>query len=55
MVFGTFRNRRGVEGLEAGLYPGASARLGGMLIGGDVPRPAPAAESTGLRAVVQNG
>ena len=41
MVFGTFRNPTGYD-LEQGFHPGASARLGEMLLGRDVSRPAPA-------------
>ncbi|UCE88989.1 MAG: sterol desaturase family protein [Pseudomonadota bacterium] len=39
MVFGTFRNPRSVEGLEAGFYKGASSRIVAMLTGRDVSRP----------------
>jgi sterol desaturase/sphingolipid hydroxylase (fatty acid hydroxylase superfamily) len=41
MLFGTFRNPRSVEGVEAGFYDGASRRVGEMLRGRDVTRPAP--------------
>jgi sterol desaturase/sphingolipid hydroxylase (fatty acid hydroxylase superfamily) len=36
MIFGTFSNPRDVEGVEAGFYNGASARLFDMLRGRDV-------------------
>ena len=39
MIFGTFRNPAGVD-REAGFYKGASSRVGAMLIGRDVSRPA---------------
>jgi len=39
MVFGTFHNPRGVEGVECGFYDGASARVGDMLTGRDVSTP----------------
>lgn len=42
ILFGTFRNPRSVEGLQAGFYPGASSRLFDMLLGRDVTRPKPA-------------
>jgi len=39
IVFGTFRNPRTVEGLQAGFYNGASRRVPEMLIGLDVSTP----------------
>lgn len=42
MVFGTFKNPERFEP-EAGFYPGASHRVGAMLIGRDVTRPRPPA------------
>jgi len=39
MIFGTFRNPKSVEGLEAGFYKGASGRVLEMLIGHDVSKP----------------
>jgi sterol desaturase/sphingolipid hydroxylase (fatty acid hydroxylase superfamily) len=38
MLFGTFHNPEGFE-CPTGLYPGASARVGDMLLGKDVSRP----------------
>jgi hypothetical protein len=38
-VFGTFRNPAQWKG-DAGFYDGASARLGAMLLGRDVAKPA---------------
>lgn len=40
MAFGTFRNPRSVDGVAAGFYDGASARVWDMLCGRDVSRPA---------------
>ncbi len=52
IVFGTFVNPRNVEGMEAGFYDGASARLPEMLLFQDVSLPkespsAPAVNATG--------
>jgi sterol desaturase/sphingolipid hydroxylase (fatty acid hydroxylase superfamily) len=49
MLFGTFRNPAGFE-TETGFYPGASARIGDMLLWRDVAREA--REQSDLRAVV---
>jgi len=38
-VFGTFRNPRKLDGLQAGFYRGASARIPELLIGRDVSTP----------------
>ena len=40
MVFGTFLNPKTVSKLATGFYTGASARIGDMLIGRDVSKPA---------------
>lgn len=40
IVFGTFLNPKSVSKLAMGFYPGASARIGAMLIGRDVSKPA---------------
>jgi len=40
MLFGTYRNPRRADGVACGFYTGASARIGEMLIGRDVSRPA---------------
>jgi sterol desaturase/sphingolipid hydroxylase (fatty acid hydroxylase superfamily) len=40
MVFGTFVNPESAEKLQAGFYNGASSRIGAMLIGRDVSKPA---------------
>jgi len=45
MIFGTFRNPRTVEGVAAGFYKGASARIPEMLIGRDVSEPEAAGKS----------
>jgi len=45
MLFGTFRNPRSVEGVAAGFYKGASARIPEMLIGRDVSEPAAVGKS----------
>jgi sterol desaturase/sphingolipid hydroxylase (fatty acid hydroxylase superfamily) len=39
MLFGTFRNPRSLEDAACGFYPGASSRVGEMLIGRDVTTP----------------
>lgn len=39
MLFGTFRNPRSLEEPTCGFYPGASSRVGEMLIGRDVSTP----------------
>lgn len=39
LVFGTFRNPASVEGMKAGFYRGASARIPEMLLGVDVSTP----------------
>ena len=39
MLFGSFRNARASVELECGFYPGASGRIGDMLIGRDVSTP----------------
>lgn len=46
MLFGTFSNPRQVDDVPCGFYPGASARLGAMLLGREVSQPAPAALAT---------
>ncbi len=46
MVFGTFRNPRDVEGVEAGFWNGASTQIGDMLRFRDVSRP-PRAQAGG--------
>jgi hypothetical protein len=38
-VFGTFRNPESVDGVQAGFYNGASARILDMLLFRDVSRP----------------
>jgi sterol desaturase/sphingolipid hydroxylase (fatty acid hydroxylase superfamily) len=40
IVFGTFLNPKTVTDLPTGFYTGASARIGAMLIGRDVSKPA---------------
>lgn len=41
MVFGTFRNPKSIEGMQAGFYQGASRRLIDMLVFKDVSQPGP--------------
>ena len=52
MMFGTFLNPKTVSKLATGFYTGASARIGAMLIGRDVSKPADEedGELTGSRA-----
>ena len=40
MIFGTFKNPAAVTEVDAGFYDGASSRVGEMLVGVDVTRPA---------------
>jgi sterol desaturase/sphingolipid hydroxylase (fatty acid hydroxylase superfamily) len=42
ILFGTFENPRSVEGRLAGFYPGASSRIGEMILCRDVSEPEPA-------------
>ena len=47
MLFATFRNPRELENTACGFYPGASSRIGDMLIGRDVTRPAESETTSG--------
>lgn len=51
MIFGTFRNPVAVDGLQAGFYDGASARLPAMLIGRDVSTPPAEAPGQPIQAI----
>lgn len=55
MLFGTFRNPRTVDGLEAGFYNGGSRRIGAMLAFRDVSHPADPPALIDQRALAELG